>query len=175
MKNPPPSLQDLDDMLAAGEAEAAEAAAMPPDLDDLLAEAIADRDSEQEIRRARERVRKSGAGAPSAAERAADMRRIAEWDTKRNWRAVKNIAVWEKYKCACRSQHTIFRKVMQEQVHAQDRTAKRWVVVDEADPGLPTEIGVETWNTPYCTRCAPDFGIGFQDVRVRHFDSEQPE
>lgn len=171
---PPPPVQtpddDLDDLLEESleaEAEAEPASETEADLDDLLAESVALRDDAKAAAEARDRLRKRHAGSGrSAAEIAADEARVREWELRNDWEATANVALFERYKCQCGRQQTIFRQIMQRQVHRQYQATERWQVVETTDPDLPSEIMVQKWTTGMCTNCASDHGFDFQTLPV---------
>lgn len=132
-------------------------------LDDLLAESMAEVKEAQAVKNARERLKR---GEVSDKERQAGEERIRRWELANEWRPVANVALFERYKCACGRQQTIFRQLMQRQEHRHMRGTQRWQQVEAGKADLPNEVAVQKWNTPMCTECSPRAGFTFGAGRV---------
>ena len=136
------------------------------DLEALLGEAKAAERDAREAKDARERVKRGGL---TPAQRAEDEARLREWEARHEWRAVANVAQFERHRCACGRQQTIFRQLMQKQQHRHLRDSVRYVQVDAQIAALPNEILVQKWNTPMCTECAPRVGFDFKTLPVKEY------
>ena len=103
---------DLEDLLAESQADDS-----PDDSDplaELLAESLAATREALEAKQARERAKRGG---QSAAEAAEDAERIRRWELAHEWKAVANVALFERHTCACGRHQTIFRQLMTRQQH----------------------------------------------------------
>lgn len=138
-----------------------ESQAAESDLDDLLAESLAAAREEAEAKQARERAKRGGQSASEAAE---DAERIRRWELAHEWKAVANVALFERHTCACGRHQTIFRQLMTRQQHRHLRDSQRWQRVDASLANLPNEVVVQKWETPMCPACAPQAGFEFRNV-----------
>jgi len=146
---------ELDDLLAESQADNSDP------LDDLLAESLAATREAQQAKEARERIKRGG---QSAAQQAEDAERIKRWELQNEWKAVANVALFERYRCACGRQQTIFRQLMTRQQHRHLRDSQRWQQADAALTDLPNEVVVQKWETPMCPACSPQVGFEFRNV-----------
>ena len=126
-----------------------------------MAESLGQAKQELLAKTARERLKR---GSGSQQEREEDAARIRAWEATHEYTDAANVALWERHRCACGRQQTIFRHFMTRQVHRYLRTTQRWVKTDELDDDLPNETMVQKWNTPMCTHCAPQAGWEFKNV-----------
>ena len=138
----------------------------PPDdevdpLDELLAESMATVKDQLEAKLARERLKRGG---NTAAQQAEDAERIRRWELANEWQAVANVALFERHRCNCGRQQTIFRQLMQRQQHRYLRDSTRWQAVEAINAELPKEVVVQKWATPMCTECSPQSGFVFEHV-----------
>jgi hypothetical protein len=139
------------------------------DLEALLTEATTAQRDAARVKEARERAKRGGL-APQ--ERAEDEARIRAWEARNEWQDAANVACFERYRCACGRQQTIFRQLMRRQTHRHlKQGATRWIEATESLASLPSEIVVKRWNTPMCTTCAPAAGFDF----THHMAKEIPE
>lgn len=127
-------------------------------LEDLLAESMAATKEAQAAKAARERIKRGGL---TAKEREADEERIRRWELQNEWRAVANVALFERHRCNCGRQQTIFRQLMERQEHRHLRGSFRWQKTTASKAGLPNEIVVQKWETPMCTYCSTQAGFDF--------------
>lgn len=136
------------------------------DLEALLGEAKAAERQAHEVKEARERVKRGGL---TPAQRAEDEARLREWEARNEWRDVANVALFERHRCACGRQQTIFRQLMRKQAHRHLRDSARYVQADAQLAALPQEILVQKWNTPMCTECSPCMGFDFKTMNVKEY------
>lgn len=150
---------DLEDLLAESQADDSPDDSDP--LDELLAESLAATREALEAKQARERAKRGGL---SAAQQAEDAERIRRWELAHEWRAVANVALFERHTCACGRHQTIFRQLMTRQQHRHLRDSQRWQQADASLANLPNEVVVQKWETPMCPACAPQAGFEFRNV-----------
>lgn len=156
---------DLEDLL---EESLTPAARQEPDpLEALLAESMAGAKEAAAAKAARERLKRGG---QSAKDKAEDEERIRRWELANEWRTVANVALFERHRCACGRQQTIFRQLMERQENRHLRGSHRWQKVKATRPDLPCEIAVQKWETPFCTHCSGDAGFDFQTCRVTEWE-----
>lgn len=136
------------------------------DLEALLGEAKAAERDAAEVKAARERAKRGGL---APAQREEDVQRLREWEAKHEWRAVANVAQFERHRCACGRQQTIFRQLMQKQQHRHLRGSVRYVQVEVQLADLPNEILVQKWSTPMCTECCTRQGFDFTTMPVKEY------
>jgi hypothetical protein len=136
------------------------------DLEALLGEAKAAERDAREVKAARERAKRGGL---TPAQREEDEARLREWEARHEWKDVANVAQWERHRCACGRQQTIFRQLMRKQVHRHLRDSVRYVQVEAQVASLPNELLVQKWNTPMCTSCAPRAGFDFETMPVKEY------
>lgn len=146
---------DLEDLLEESQADSSDP------LDELLAESLAATREALEAKQARERRKRGG---QSAEQQAEDAERIRRWELAHEWKAVANVALFERYTCACGRHQTIFRQLMTRQQHRHLRDSQRWQQADAALADLPNEVVVQKWSTPMCPACSPQVGFEFRDV-----------
>lgn len=142
---------------------------LPNDFDDLEALLTEAKDAERtarEAKDARERVKRGGL---TASQRAEDEARLRDWEAKHEWRDEANVALFERYRCACGRQQTIFRQLMRKQVHRHLRDSVRYVKMDAQSIHLESEILVQKWETPMCTECAPRNGFSFTTMKIKEY------
>lgn len=147
--------QELDDLLE----ESLEESDDP--LNELLAESLAATREALEAKAARERRKRGG---QSAEQQAEDAERIRRWELAHEWKAIANVALFERYTCACGRHQTIFRQLMTRQQHRHLRDSQRWQQADAALADLPNEVVVQKWETPMCPACSPQVGFEFRNV-----------
>lgn len=147
---------ELEDLLAESQANGG-----TDPLDDLLAESMAATKEALEAKQARERRKRGGQSAADAAEGA---ERIRRWELAHEWRAVANVALFERYECQCGRHQTIFRQLMTRQQHRHLRDSQRWQQADSALTDLPNEVVVQKWQTPMCPACSSQVGFEFRNV-----------
>lgn len=158
---------ELEHLLAESVVMAAEEPTKPTlDLDDLLAESMVSVKAEREAKAARERLKRGGL---SAADQAADAERIRQWELANEWKVVANVAMFERYRCACGRQQTIFRQLMQRQQHRHLRDSMRYQRAETQKADLPNEIAVQKWEVPMCTHCSPAAGFDFNTQQVKEW------
>lgn len=161
---PSPSLEDL--LHEATDPVAEEQAAEIDPLDELLSESLAEVAEQRATKDARERLKRGGA---TATQRAEDEERIRRWEALHEWKAVANVAQFERHKCACGRQQTIFRQLMTRQVHRHLKVV-RWQQAETTLADLPNEIVVQKWETPMCTYCADTRGFDFKTQSVKEWE-----
>jgi len=148
---------DLEDLLT--ESQSSLEADDP--LNELLAESLAAAREQLEAKAARERAKRGGL---SAAQQPEDAERIRRWELAHEWKAVANVAMFERHTCACGRHQTIFRQLMTRQQHRHLRDSQRWQRADASLADLPNEVVVQKWETPMCPACAPQAGFEFRNV-----------
>lgn len=148
---------DLEDLLT--ESQSSLEADDP--LNELLVESLAAAQEQLEAKAARERAKRGGL---SAAQQAEDAERIRRWELAHEWKAVANVALFERHTCACGRHQTIFRQLMTRQQHRHLRDSQRWQRADASLADLPNEVVVQKWETPMCPACSPQAGFEFRNV-----------
>jgi hypothetical protein len=151
---------DLDDLLQESLPSGSAGADIDP-LDALLAESLAESREQLEAKLARDRAKRGG---QSAAQKAEDDERIRRWELAHEWKAIANVALFERYRCACGRQSTIFRQLMTRQQHRHLRDSQRWQRAESSIADLPNEVVVQKWDSPMCPSCAPQAGFEFRNV-----------
>lgn len=149
---------DLEDLLTESQSSLEES---DDPLNELLAESLAATREALEAKAARERRKRGG---QSAEQQAEDAERIRRWELAHEWKAVANVALFERYTCACGRHQTIFRQLMTRQQHRHLRDSQRWQQADAALTDLPNEVVVQKWQTPMCPACSPQVGFEFRNV-----------
>ena len=137
-------------------------------LEALFQEAKASIKDAQAAKDARERIKR---GMGSAKDKAADEERIRRWELANEWKSVASVALFERYRCACGRQQTIFRQFMERQEHRHLRGSMRWQKVEELKIDLPQEIAVQKWETPICTECSETLGFAFRPGKVTEWQA----
>jgi len=93
---------------------------------------------------------------------------LQEWESRREWETVANVALFRYTTCSCGAWHKHFVGLYYRQVHRTLKTAKRLVaakqqlndVVIEAQAALvPNEVLHETRTTAMCCACAQSKGF----------------
>lgn len=154
-----------EERVAADQADTDETEDQIDSLDALLSESITSVREEREAREARKRLKDRYRSGVSAAQIAEDAQRVAEWEARHEWRDVFNVALFERHRCACGRQQTIFRQLMREQEHRHVKETRRWVVAEASLANLPNRVLVQKWDTPMCTNCAEPAGFPFTNVK----------
>lgn len=134
------------------------------ELDALLGQAMADVKETEKAKEARERLKRGGL---SAEERAADAARIADWESKHEWRAVANVALFLETGCShCNTVSMAFSHYMQKQEHRHLRNSFRWQATTQIKTDLPNEVVIQTKFTAMCEDCAPSRGWLMENATV---------
>lgn len=128
------------------------------DLDDLLAESLQQAAERKAIKESQKRL-KSERPSAGTRELAEDRERVERWQAQHAWTPVANVALYERHKCECGRQQTIFRHLMRRETHRHMRTVQRFIAVEESLANLPNEVAVQKWETPQCTYCAQEKGF----------------
>lgn len=132
-----------------------------PDLDDLLTESTEQSKLERAVKDAKER-RKRGGGQLSSE----DLARLAEWESKHEWRDSGNTALFEKTHCSgCGRNQTVFSRLMRRQEHRHLRATERWIATATVDPKLPNEVATQKFVVGMCTNCCHQAGFVFQNIK----------
>lgn len=132
------------------------------DLDALLGQAMSEVKDATKAKEARERLKRGG---QSSEDRAADAARIADWESKHEWRAVANAALFLETGCShCNTVSMAFSHYMQKQEHRHLRSSFRWQTTTEIKTDLPNEVVVQTKFTAMCEDCAPSRGWDMDNV-----------
>lgn len=146
---------ELEDLLTESQADDSDPLA------ELLAESLAATREALEAKAARDRAKRGG---QSATQQAEDAERIRRWELAHEWKAVANVALFERHECACGRHQTIFRQLMTRQQHRHLRDSQRWQQADASLTDLPNEVVVQKWQTPMCPACSPQAGFEFRNV-----------
>lgn len=126
------------------------------ELDSLLSESLASVRESAAAKAAKERMKRGGL---SAAEQAADAERIRRWELAHEWRPEANAALFERLTCRCGSHSTIFKQLLQRQVHRHLRSSQRWQAVAASRADLPNEVIFKEVKTAMCPACASAAGF----------------
>lgn len=123
------------------------------DLNAAIAVQLEARQSTAEARAAKTRLSRLPA---NSAEAAADRAKIAEWESKHEWKAVGMIAVFEHETCeACDTTGERFVQFLQEEHHRRERGARRLQAKPAPIAGLPLRAAIQRRLVPMCPDCAP--------------------
>lgn len=133
----------------------AELLGIEDDLDSLLSESIALRDEAAATKGLREKLKRGGL---AAAERAEIEASIRDWEARREWDTIANVAVWEKHECQCGGVNMYFSHVMHKQQH-KEQSVIRYVATDKVLLDLPNLVAVQGMTTPMCPGCADREGF----------------
>ena len=152
----------LEELMEADEADEADGAEADP-LDALLEESMGAVREAKEAKAARERAKRGG---QTAAEQAEDAERIRRWELANEWKAVANVAVFDRYTCACGSSQLVFSQLMVRQSHRHLRDSQRWQASTKNSAGLPSETVVRERAVMMCAGCAPAHGFNMQNPTI---------
>lgn len=126
------------------------------DLDDLLAESLQQAAERKAVKESQKKLKAAGANSRELQE---DRERVERWQAEHAWTPVANVALYERHKCECGRQQTIFRHLMRRETHKHMRTVQRFIAVEESLANLPNEVAVQKWKVPQCTYCAQEKGF----------------
>lgn len=132
-------------------------------LDALLEESMGAVREAKEAKAARERAKRGG---QTAAEQAEDAERIRRWELANEWKAVANVAVFDRYICACGSSQLSFSQLMVRQQHRHLRDSQRWQASTKNSAGLPSETVIRERAVLMCGGCAPVHGFDMQNPTI---------
>ncbi len=92
--------------------------------------------------------------------------KIQEWETRREWKAEANVALFIRQACACGRVHHVFAGLMQRQRHLEKFSVQRWNRVSVASPKLPNETAFQDMSLGMCAECASlsGFDLSFGEV-----------
>lgn len=125
------------------------------DLDELLAESVAEANASRDLKAARARLAKGGL---SRAEAEAINAKVREWEAKLEWRPEANVALFERITCrSCARNQSLFVGLFQRQSPRSASKAMRWVA-SRLDERLPREVAIRNRSTDICRVCAIDHG-----------------
>ncbi len=130
-------------------------------LDALLAESMGEAREQSAAAAARERLKR---GTGTAAERAEDAARIAEWEARREWEQVANVALFHNFTCDCGTETSLFQGLFAREVHRTLQFSQRWRRVETADAALNNEVAIRECKVPMCTACATGKGWDMDDA-----------
>jgi len=125
-------------------------------LDDLLSEATADLASAERAKTAK-KLLATKLGTMSKSRKASLQCEVAQYETKRNWAPVANVAMFDVQVCKyCSARHRHFMGILQEQIH---KTAKvtRWVQVTKTE-NLPQIVKENIFPVEMCGSCCSTKG-----------------
>lgn len=125
------------------------------ELEGLLTESLEIRKAKTEGKETRERLRRGGQGHREMLE---DQARLREWESKHEWKAEANAALFERQVCGCGSHREMFVGLLRRDVHRHMRTAQRWVAVGVALADLPNETVFRVKDVALCWVCAESKG-----------------
>lgn len=165
-------LPDLDDLMQ-------ESADAVPDLEDLLGTAKAEAKDKAEVKAAKQRLARGGM---SDRERAEDLARLRDWESKNLYKSVANVACFTESCCERCADHTyLFTGLMERQVHRHIETTQRWLKVDKIKTDLDNEVMVRQQTTPFCLQCMTEIGFTFNNaytedgVELAEAGADEPE
>lgn len=126
------------------------------DLDALLAESIQEKEAKLKVKTARQMMASSGIE-PEV--RAANEKYVREWELRREWTPLADVAMFHRQVCSCCGQHQVhFGGIFQRQQHRSSAIA-RWIQSDSlANLNLPKEVKIEDAFVPMCCVCAVEKG-----------------
>jgi hypothetical protein len=125
-------------------------------LDDLLAEATADLASAERAKAAK-KLLATQSGTMSKSRKASLQSEVAQYETKRNWTPVANVAMFDVQVCNyCSARHRHFMGILQEQTHNTSKVT-RWVQVTKAE-NLPQTVKENLFPVEMCGSCCSTKG-----------------
>jgi len=133
------------------------------DLDQLLKESVQAQDADRNIARSRKLLARKDL---PQFEREDLEQRVAEWEARKYWETLSNVAVFHKQHCSCGAVHRFFSHMMYHQQHRTDKHCQRWTkatqFVDSQTrlqvAALPTKVAYQNTVTPVCHECAAGAG-----------------
>jgi len=128
----------------------------PDPLDALLEESMETVREAKEAKAARERAKRGG---QTAAEQAEDTERIRRWELANEWKAVANVAVFDRAICSCGARSSVFSQLMVRQQHRHLRDSQRWQASTKNLVDLPSETVFRERAVRMCAACAPVHGF----------------
>lgn len=135
------------------------------DLDQLLSESIAIQDDKDNGALYRKQIAK---GNLTKEELAYIEFKLQEWESRREWETVANVALFRYTTCECGAWHKHFVGLYYRQNHRTTKTAKRLVaakqnlndiIVTAQIATIPNEVLHETRTTAICASCAVSKGF----------------
>jgi len=132
-------------------------------LDALLEESLETVREAKEAKAARERAKRGG---QTAAEQAEDAERIRRWELANEWKAVANVAVFDRHDCSCGHVSLSFSQLMTRQQHRHLRDSQRWQATDKNLVDLPSETVYRERHVRMCTNCAPVHGFSLTAATI---------
>jgi hypothetical protein len=149
------------------------------DLDQLLSESIAIRDDADNGALYRKQLAKGGM---TKEEKALIEWKLQEWESRREWETVANVALVRFTTCACGADHIHFVGLYYRQVHRTLKTGKRLVaakqrlndvVVPAEVATIPNEVLHENRTSTFCPSCLVSKGFNvFQSKEVEWQDEQ---
>lgn len=127
-----------------------------PDLDALLAGAMEAKAEDEQVRVARERLKRGGR---AKEEVDADVALIRKWEAARIWEPCANVAVFDRYTCECGTVNTIFSHMMQQRRMRTNHETLQLIQSDEMLEHLPNLLALQHFEVGMCRHCAPNFGF----------------
>jgi sulfur relay (sulfurtransferase) complex TusBCD TusD component (DsrE family) len=125
-------------------------------LDDLLSEATADLASAERAKAAK-KLLATQSGTMSKSRKASLQGEVAQYETKRNWTPVANVAMFDVQVCKyCSARHRHFMGILQEQTHNTSKVT-RWVQVTKAE-NLPQTTKENLFPVEMCGSCCSTKG-----------------
>ncbi len=133
------------------------------DLDALMAESIALREEDNAGKAYRELLKRGGM---SKEDRRDIEAKLQEWESKREWQTLANVALFRVVTCACGQVHTVFGGMYYRQKHRTQITTTRLVAAKIAangeakpDAAPANEVIHEEIAVPMCAVCASAHGF----------------
>jgi sulfur relay (sulfurtransferase) complex TusBCD TusD component (DsrE family) len=125
-------------------------------LDDLLSEATADI-ALTERAKAAKKLLATQSGTMSKSRKASLQGEVSQYETKRNWTPVANVAMFDVQVCTyCSARHRHFMGILQEQTHNTSKVT-RWVQVTKAE-NLPQTVKENLFPVAMCGSCCSTKG-----------------
>ena len=148
------------------------------DLDSLLKESLEIQSSKSDGERYRQQLKRGGM---SKEETALIEQKLQEWESRREWQTVANVALFRNTTCSCGNWHSHFVGLYYRQVHRTLPNTKRLVaakqnlndvVVTAEIATIPNEVLHETRETSMCAACAISKGFNIYQSKEADWNAK---
>jgi hypothetical protein len=139
------------------------------DLDDLLAESMAQANTAGAARVARARLKgeRHKLTPAEVEELEADIERH---ELVQNWEVVGAAVAFTRTLCQCGKQHTAFETLLERQQHRRERSSMRWHRVKEIPQFAPRSVIFHEVEVPVCADCAFENGWDLREGEVKAYE-----
>lgn len=131
------------------------------ELEALLSESIAIRNEVAQAKALRSKLARGGMAPSEKEETEAKLR---EWEARKEWTTIANVAVFERMTCDCGFYSETFSHILHKQTHRQKAGLVRWVQAKTIHADLPKLVAKQCHEVSICAECASDKGWDLENA-----------